>query len=392
MSLRKSPQLTPALLAAARSNAQHSTGPRSAAAKQNSKLNALKHGLRADPESHRQVMLALGEDPEEFENLKQELMTSFGPGDALWEKQIDDLARFYWRRERLERAQEGMMRRALLAVEDWQHRRRQEMAGATFAASQPEILDIPMSESADPGVRLRKILSFLEVIREQAKQRTFRRRQSSVLETLYQGRMGWRQARLCKLLRLFSESVKLSAPQQDEDLEKFVRETCGPSEPAGEGQYQELLRLLDEEIANVQEEFQYAEKVNEEKAAIERDACLAPVGEEWRMMLRREAALDRSIDRKVRILLSLRKESPAAHLPSAPTNGDNDQDMAHIDNTLETDIPAENLETLRTMETSKMNERSGNIIENKGPLWKTPEQGWNVYENKGDITIVRECC
>jgi hypothetical protein len=44
MSLRKSPQLTPALLAAARRNAQHSTGPRSATAKQNVKLNGLKHG------------------------------------------------------------------------------------------------------------------------------------------------------------------------------------------------------------------------------------------------------------------------------------------------------------------------------------------------------------
>jgi hypothetical protein len=32
------------LLAAARQNAPHSTGPRSAAAKQNSKLNALKRG------------------------------------------------------------------------------------------------------------------------------------------------------------------------------------------------------------------------------------------------------------------------------------------------------------------------------------------------------------
>ena len=44
MSLRKSPQLTPDLLGAARQNAQHSDGPHSAAAKQNSKLNALKHG------------------------------------------------------------------------------------------------------------------------------------------------------------------------------------------------------------------------------------------------------------------------------------------------------------------------------------------------------------
>jgi hypothetical protein len=38
MSLRKSPQLTPELLAAARQNAQNSTGPRSAAT-QNSELS-----------------------------------------------------------------------------------------------------------------------------------------------------------------------------------------------------------------------------------------------------------------------------------------------------------------------------------------------------------------
>ena len=94
MSLRKSPQLTPALLAAARQNAQHSTGPRSAAAKQNSKLNALKHGAYVSDENQRQAMLALGEDPQEFENLKQELMSAC-PGDALWEKQVQDLAWLY---------------------------------------------------------------------------------------------------------------------------------------------------------------------------------------------------------------------------------------------------------------------------------------------------------
>jgi len=54
--------------------------------------------------------------------------------------------------------------------------------------------------------------------------------------------------------------------------------------------------------------------------AIERDACLAPAGEEWRMMLRREEALERAIDRKIKLLLTLRKESaawPAAELRSA---------------------------------------------------------------------------
>jgi hypothetical protein len=119
MSLRKSPELTPELLAAARQNAQHSTGPRSAAAKQNSKLNALKHGGRVRHENRCQAMLALGEDPEQFQTLIQELMRAFGPGDALWEKQIEDLAWLYWRRKRLERAQDGLRRRALQGVEDW---------------------------------------------------------------------------------------------------------------------------------------------------------------------------------------------------------------------------------------------------------------------------------
>jgi hypothetical protein len=30
--------------------------------------------------------------------------------------------------------------------------------------------------------------------------------------------------------------------------------------------------------------------------------------------------------------------------------------------------------------------------ENKGRLWKTLRRSGNVYENKGDISIRRECC
>jgi hypothetical protein len=66
------------LLAAARRNAQHSTGPRTAAAKQNSKLNALKHGRYALPENLHLARLrgmALGEDQEEFQGVKQEPVT-----------------------------------------------------------------------------------------------------------------------------------------------------------------------------------------------------------------------------------------------------------------------------------------------------------------------------
>ena len=69
------------------------------------------------------------------------------------------------------------------------------------------------------------------------------------------------------------------------------------------------------------EEFEFEQKVNEEKVAIERDACLAPSGEEWRMLLRREEALDRAIDRKIKLILTLRKaveRTKAAEFRSAP--------------------------------------------------------------------------
>jgi hypothetical protein len=378
------------LLAAARQNAQHSTGPRSAAAKQNSKLNALKHGLYVSDENQRQAMLALGEDPEQFQTLTQELMSAFGPGDALWDKQVEDLTWLYWRRERLERAEEGLKRRALQAIDDWQHRRQQEMARVTFDASQHEMLEVNLSESTDRGVTLRKTLSLLEVIQDQLKQRTFRPRQLGVLESLYKGMMGWRPGLICRLLQRFCDAPKLAEQQGDEDYLRFLREIGTPTEPPGEPEHQKLLRLFEEEIASLREEFAYAEKANEERAAIERDACLAPEGETWSMMLRQEAALDRSIDRKVRILLRLRKEF--TDLPIAPPGEGDGGRIEKIEKAHDSDISTETSQGVEAAEHLKMKEQSGNFYENKGPTLSSPGRSGNVIEKKVVTSKMRECC
>jgi hypothetical protein len=171
----------------------------------------------------------------------------------------------------------------------------------------------------------------------------------------------------------------------------MLSQQLGPRESAGEPQYQELLRLLDEEIAHVQEEFQYAEKVNEEKAAIERDAALAPEGETWKMMLRQEAALDHSIDRKMRILLRLRKD--AADRPVAPASQDQD-DGVRVENTeemVESDISADNSQSVGTVEVLELNEQCGNVTENKGPLWKTGEEAGMSLKTNIVRREVREC-
>ena len=144
--------------------------------------------------------------------------------------------------------------------------------------------------------------------------------------------------------------------------------TCGNKdvdcEPPGEPERQELLRLLEEEIASVREEFAYAEKANEERAAIERDACLAPEGEAWSMLLRQEAALDRSIDRKVRILLRLRKES--ASLPMAPAGQPDGARMERTQEVRDGDNTSAGSQGAQTAENSKMQEQSRNVAENKG--------------------------
>ena len=108
---KKDPASHPEVAAANRGNAQNSTGPRTPAGKDHSRLNALKHGLYTAAQNEPAVMSALGEDPAQFEAERQALLESCGPGDELWYHQIDDLARLYWRRSRLERAQGALVRR-----------------------------------------------------------------------------------------------------------------------------------------------------------------------------------------------------------------------------------------------------------------------------------------
>jgi hypothetical protein len=143
--------------------------------------------------------------------------------------------------------------------------------------------------------------------------------------------------------------------------------------------------LLEEEIGSVREEFAYAERANEERAAIEREACLAPEGETWSMMLRQEAALDRSIDRKVRILLRLRKE--LTNPPTAPSGQDDGARMENTEEALDSDSKSDTSHSVEAVGNLKIRERCGNAIENKGSLWKSVVSAGNPYENKASYSI-----
>jgi len=139
-------------------------------------------------------------------------------------------------------------------------------------------------------------------------------------------------------------------------------------------------------------------KAQEEKDAIAPDSCLAPQDETASMVLRLEMALDRAIDCKVRILLTMRKEhaslsrggsrtAPAQPGASPPDNESNDREAEELSKLvgLEGAEVAPNFSSadagLKASATAARSESPAE--ENAGETSKSPEQSENVVENKG---------
>ena len=189
-----------------------------------------------------------------------------------------------------------------------------------------------------------------------------------------------------RLLHRFGDPLEIRDQQADEEWKAFLRRQGDNCEVPGAPEREELLRLLGEEIASVKEEFAYAEKANEERAELERDACLAPEGETWVMLLRQEASLDQSIDRKVRILLRLRKE--LHDFPVALPREDDGTKTEGTEKILDHDIMSEHLQGVETADGEEgnciaKNKSKGKSQKAKGKAAEMNEQCGNVYENTG---------
>jgi hypothetical protein len=373
-------------------------------------MNALKHGCDAAPENEAAVMRALGEDPERYAALKRELATAYAPGDALWDRQIDDLARLYWRRDRIERMETGLMREALEGVEERRRGLARALAEVTFEPSQCEAVALDLRKPTHPSVRLRMLISLWGVIREQVGRRVFTLAQQNQIESYDRRELGWRPRQIGHLLGLFMKWAYLHDQQDQTELDKYVKESFG-GEAGVEARYQELVRLLEEQTAAVEAAFADEMQAQEEKDAIARDSCLAPEDETANMVLRLEMAIDRAIDRKVRILLTMRKEhaqeahtsrqKPSGRMrhpagPSAipPEDGSNDREAQELSklvgleggevapNETCTDVGGSSADAPTGRGATNVRSESP-AEENATETAKSPEQSENVIENKG---------
>src|SRR5215469_11542242 len=152
---------SPATLKANRANSLKSTGPVTEQGLAVSRRNALKHWGRA--ETIRPLLVALEEDAEEFNRVRDALYEALAPRDAFEVIIVDDMADIHWRIRRMVRAEAGAQ-----GARRRDRKMREEEMDALFEAGKfhdlvpsivPKLGYVGLSDSP---VKFRRILEMLK--------------------------------------------------------------------------------------------------------------------------------------------------------------------------------------------------------------------------------------
>jgi hypothetical protein len=159
--------VTPAKRAANAENAKKSTGPRTDAGKSVSRLNGLRHGLRAEL-----VVVPQLEDAEEWEAHRSAIAEVLAPQNYLEEQLADRAALATWRLRRAARCERGILAQAQVDVENAEKRERSLYGLKRSFELEREQHALPTGLAAGgDGLRHDELLARYETAAERALQR-----------------------------------------------------------------------------------------------------------------------------------------------------------------------------------------------------------------------------
>lgn len=269
-------------LAANRANAQRSTGPRTTAGKERSRLNGLKR---------RPVRLlglaearTLNQEPMAAEELYRELIKPFEPVPAIVARHFQDQARLYLELEAWERIRDAQLE------DRWEHglleRRRLFYAmDRDLKGGLKEVLDAGLISLEDSGGKFKKIAIYLGTLKEHLNHHEFGAL-APVLQNLYDKDLnpGYDRAQTICI-----RCERLMNPKE--------------GEPVSEAEFQNLLELVEAE----EQDAATAYGLHLDEKTMTRSGRLAQLGptqqDYW--MDRRGERLRQAIDRKQWLILSL---------------------------------------------------------------------------------------
>lgn len=287
-------KVSSALTTANRANSRKSTGPRTELGKMHSRRNAGKHLIYA--EVFAPTMKELGENPADFERLRDSLRQAFKPQDGFEEMLVEDMIATRWRLGRARRAEMG-----ILAVQQFRLERRVRATPATGQASYDNLLvhGFGLAGVSDSSEKYLQILELLQSLVESVEREGFTPQGLEVLKTVYGSSPGVTGAGLVSQYKAQLESLKCEGQTEGEEERKAARERIQKS----------LNREIEAFVLHARA-FQLAKNMPLPQSV--KDSQLIPAEADMERILRYETALERQFERKLQQLVAWRraKEEP----------------------------------------------------------------------------------
>lgn len=295
-------KLTPRLQAANRANSLKSIGPQTKLGKVHSSRNAIKSGVFSKLPAA--SMKELGEDPAAFDQLRESLCSAFDPRDGFEQMLVEDMAEIRWRRQRLMRAEVGILasqKRKFEIEREWKVANYGKGLGGL--ANDMLSADMGLAGLNPSSANFAQITSSLQSIKYSVQTWGFKEEDSSFLTRVYGQKPSYTGRHLIGMFKRACEESKNQGENSAEEIET---------------NRQVFLEKLDKEIASFSTlaELHYARDVEVTEPL--RDSHLIPSQEDLDKIMRYEAALERQFERKVQQLVAWRRargEGPPGEIP-----------------------------------------------------------------------------
>jgi len=282
---------TPRFRSTNRANSLRSTGPQTKLGKAHSSRNAIKYGVFARlPVAS---MKELGEDPAAFEELRESLRRALCPRDGFEEMLVEDMAEIRWRRQRLMRAEAGILaskRREFEIEREWKVANYGKRLAGTVAGML--IANMGLAGLAPSGENFAQIIESLEVLKQSVETNGFREKDSQFLQVVYGQKPSYTGRYLTILFDTGREGAK---DESGKDREK------------AETNRRIFLEALTKEIASFRKlaELHYAKDVEVTEPLM--DSHLIPSQKDLSKIMEYETALERQFERKLQQLVAWRR-------------------------------------------------------------------------------------
>jgi hypothetical protein len=262
-------------------------GPRTAEGKRRSCQNAHKHGLYTDESFLEGAALELGEDPRQFQRLLKGLIEARRPVGALELAVIEDIALLLLKKGRVDKA-ELAVQVSNLHQHDLDRRKQMIQVGhANSEASQWDVREHGLRRAISSPGQYEQVLTLLGSLLAMIDFNEFDRMKEA-------------------MRNLYGTEHTLRGAEMDTWRYKLSR--TKPEDESFQPAKKALMRLVAEEAAAVEREYELflQEHVTNTRAA--RVAATAPSHAQWAAIIRQQNSLNRQLEHKIRLLMELQRE------------------------------------------------------------------------------------